>query len=73
MFRVDHNRNLESCDEETDWEQLITMYPNNMYPCEETHCNWCFNSSAHNTVLKGKIIQVKKSCKDKKRVQYKKK
>ena len=20
MFRVDHNRNLESCDEETDWE-----------------------------------------------------
>ena len=71
MFRVCHNRNLKSCDEERDCEQLITMYRNNMYPREETHFHWFFNFSPHNTVLKDEIIQVKKSCKDKKRAQYK--
>ena len=56
MFRVGHSRHLESCDEETDWEKLITMYPNNMYPREETHCHWVFNFSTHNSVLKDDII-----------------
>ena len=52
MFRVGHNRHLESCDGETDWEQLIKIYPNNIYPREEKHCHWFFNFSPHNTVLK---------------------
>ena len=47
------------------------MYPNNIYPREETHCHWVFNFIPHNTVIKDDRIHVKKSCKDKTRAQYK--